>query len=814
MKSDGPDIAPDSGQENSAQARRDPSDGCLAGKERYLLAALLCLTGFFIFRDFLLLKNVYLFKDIGSDSVNFLYPQLIHLSQYIKHEGLPGWSFSQGMGQNIFPFMLSANTWTLLWPLQAAALPYGIVFAEFLKVFLSGVFFFLYLGTLPLSAFAALAGAVMFAFSGYIVLGSCWSVFSYEAMCAALLLYSFERLYKRGDWKLAPAAVALMGVCQPFYWFSYAIFFFLYTAFRFAQDPGPRHKSLPLFYLKLLALGLLGAAVSAVFSLSNIAQMLQSPRVAGGSSYFKQLLSQPVFTPAPLSELASSVYRSFSSDMLGTGSNFRGAINYLEAPLFYCGLANLLLAPQFLYFADRKRKALSVLVLLLCLLPVIFPFFRYAFWGFTGNYYRTLSLLITLCLMFFSLQALSAVGKTGKAGLLLLAGTLAALLLVLFAPGFYAKLLPVEPGPRSIAAVFLAIYSVLIGLMGLKRFKPGAQALFLAAICVEAAVFSSVTVNTRPVISAEELGRKTGYNDHSAEAVAWLNAGDPGFFRTAKLFSSGPAIHGSINDALVQGYMGTASYHSFNQEYYVRFLHEMGALNAADENQTRWITGLERPVFRTFLLALGSVKYALTREPAAMNGAGYYLKNSFGDVSVFQSAFFLPLGFTYDKYIGYEDFKKLKGYTKDITLLRAFVPGDGDRDKFPGIAALTGQPPGEPLTFNMYSGYINALKKEALSLTGRSRNRLAGEITVSGKKLLFFSIPYDKGWKARVDGSPAELKLVNIGFMGLPLEKGKHRIELEFTPPLLYAGALISAAGLLLYGALAWHSARKRRVIA
>ena len=67
------------------------------------------------------------------------------------------------------------------------------------------------------------------------------------------------------------------------------------------------------------------------------------------------------------------------------------------------------------------------------------------------------------------------------------------------------------------------------------------------------------------------------------------------------------------------------------------------------------------------------------------------------------------------------------------------------------------------------------------------------------QEILFFSIPFDKGWKAKVDGKETELIIANIGFTGLLLDKGVHQIELSFTPRLYYLGAIISCIALVLF---------------
>jgi uncharacterized membrane protein YfhO len=65
--------------------------------------------------------------------------------------------------------------------------------------------------------------------------------------------------------------------------------------------------------------------------------------------------------------------------------------------------------------------------------------------------------------------------------------------------------------------------------------------------------------------------------------------------------------------------------------------------------------------------------------------------------------------------------------------------------------------------------------------------------------MLFFSIPFDKGWSAKVDGKKEPLFMINIGFTGLLLDKGEHNIELSFLPPFYYTGAYISLISVFLF---------------
>ena len=94
----------------------------------------------------------------------------------------------------------------------------------------------------------------------------------------------------------------------------------------------------------MIALGFVGLLMNLTNVYSIFHKMFFSPRVVGNASY-NQILSggEDVINQANLG--ATTLLRFFSSDILGSGSNFQGWFNYFEAPLFYIGLNY-----YFLYF--------------------------------------------------------------------------------------------------------------------------------------------------------------------------------------------------------------------------------------------------------------------------------------------------------------------------------------------------------------------------------------------------------------------------------------------------------------------------------
>lgn len=779
----------------------------LRGKELYFFLFLLMAVVLFVFKDFLFLRKAYLFKDIGSDSVNGLYPQLVHLVDYLRTEGLPRWTFNQGMGQNFFPYSFRDPFVLIFYLLGRENIAYGVAYVEVLKIVLGGVFFFLYLRTRSVSNYAAIIGGLLYAFSGYMIVGSGWYGFSYEALCAAFLLYSFEMLLKHGVWMLLPIPIVLISSFQPFYLYLYGILLFVYAAVRFGEENGWNLRRLAFFLLKLIGIFALGVVISSANLFSDVLQLVQSPRVEGEASFVHKLSSEPVFGLAPSIQIVSALARAFSSDLLGTANNFRGWDNYLEAPLIYCGLVCLLLAPQFFSHLDRQRRFMYLVIVGLCILPYVFPYLRYLFWAFTGDYYRAFSFFTALLILNLSLQALSQINRYGKLNIKLLVCSLLLALAILYLP-FYNKNELIDSSLRSAITVFLVAYSAFVVFMQSRRYRLVAQGAMILVVCIELAYFSSITVSERNTITSTELSQKIGYNDYTNEAVNYLNSIDNTFFRVNKDYTSGPATHISLNDAKIQKYKGTPSYHQFNQEYYIRFQQEMDIIHAQDERSTRWAEGLlNRPLLQT----MASVKYSLTK------GDGRYLLErgneyltTFGDVHVFKNKYYLPLGFTYDTYIVSSDFSKLPPHQKERVLLSAFVIADAEKGLFRDFQTFN---PGDTTMYYGYEEYVkdtDALKQDTLSISEHDQNQISGTINLRRWKLLFFSIPYDEGWHARVDGKEAKLTVINIGFMGLPLDAGRHTIELKYFPPYLKEGMICSLAGILVYISIILVGRRKR----
>src|ERR1700749_2927079 len=98
------------------------------------MVALICLV---VFKDFIFLKKIYLFKDIGSDSLNATWPFMVHTANSITSGNFLNWSFSFGMGQNASSYSFYDPFDIFLYAIGKDHMIYFLGFKEIIKIFLS-----------------------------------------------------------------------------------------------------------------------------------------------------------------------------------------------------------------------------------------------------------------------------------------------------------------------------------------------------------------------------------------------------------------------------------------------------------------------------------------------------------------------------------------------------------------------------------------------------------------------------------------------------------------------------------------------------
>lgn len=98
----------------------------------------------------------------------------------------------------------------------------------------------------------------------------------------------------------------------------------------------------------------------------------------------------------------------------------------------------------------------------------------------------------------------------------------------------------------------------------------------------------------------------------------------------------------------------------------------------------------------------------------------------------------------------------------------------------------------EPLDMYWNNGYVE----------GNVTSENEGELIVT-------PIPYEQGWKLRVNGEVVPIEKVNYAFIGIPLERGSNHIEMSYRPPFFRISVFLTTIGILLFCFRAYRKHRK-----
>ncbi len=148
----------------------------------------------------------------------------------------------------------------------------------------------------------------------------------------------------------------------------------------------------------------------------------------------------------------------------------------------------------------------------------------------------------------------------------------------------------------------------------------------------------------------------------------------------------------------------------------------------------------------------------------------------------------------------------VKVYENLDVLPRAFVPARAWRATGPEEALTRMRSPDfDPRAEVVIEGGEDLARQpggpESVRVTVYEPERVEVEVTLTAPGYLVLTDAMYPGWRAWVDGIEAEVFHADLLFRAVRLEAGEHRVVFRFRPRSLYAGAGISLAALVVWGA-------------
>jgi uncharacterized membrane protein YfhO len=327
-------------------------------------------------------------------------------------------------------------------------------------------------------------------------------------------------------------------------------------------------------------------------------------------------------------------------------------------------------------------------------------------------------------------------------------------------PGEYTYLV------RFILACAIALISLLILGMLIKILKENLKSFYTTAlicVCLVSVIYGNVFIAT---------GRSHSYEikevviDSLIEGEVDLH--DDTNFRI-------DTFDGVDNTTMYLGYSGINAFHSVVPSSIMEFYESIGI-----ERSVASRPSTDYPAIRSLL----SVKYLFNRVDGdsfvdaqtgetAMQGYTYYDTQS--GYFIYKNENYVPYGFSYDYYITEEYLENYSDTEKSALMLKGMVLNNEQAEKYNGILGnyedVVNNYDAENDDVNVFLDYeamvsdCNKLKKTSAKSFEINSNGFTAKVEREKENLVFFSIPYDKGWLATVNGASCEIEKVNVGLV-------------------------------------------------
>ena len=216
------------------------------------------------------------------------------------------------------------------------------------------------------------------------------------------------------------------------------------------------------------------------------------------------------------------------------------------------------------------------------------------------------------------------------------------------------------------------------------------------------------------------------------------------------------------------------------------------------------------------LRGLLSVKYLITTPEkqedflaAADDGWSYYdTKDGF---MLYENENYVPMGFTYDYYITEESYETTVKNTRANLLMRALVLSEEDAEAYGKYLEKLPDAKLDDLWYDTYVSDCADRRASACSSFRMTNSGFHAEITLKKDDLVFFSVPYDDGFTAYVNGKEADIVRVDEGLMAVLAPAGENTIDFVYQADGYSLASKVSLAALAAFALYAGYFVWKKK---
>ena len=717
-----------------------------------------------------------------------------------------GWDWGTDLGSSFigsysFYLLGSPFFWlTTLFP--SSFVPYMIPWLLALKTAVASVFAYAFIRRFVNDTSACFMGALLYGCSGFQIYNVFFNHFHDATAFFPILLIGFEKLVQENKKGAFALAVAINALISYFFFIGECVFLVIYFFLRCTD------KEFRITFKKFAFLifeAVLGVAMGAVLFLPACMDILGNPRVTERlwgmdmAVYGENMRLHRIFQAFFMLNDMPARINIFASDR----ARWASMAGYL--PMFS-------MAGVIAFMRTRRKhwltRAIYVFMIIACV-----PILNSSFMLFNASYYCRWFYMPILLMCLMTSKVIGENHEDLKKGFWLVLGVVAAMLAVGLLPseengkivfGKIAKYPEFYYLQFFVMIIMMAMLAFLIYFIGHKGVKDGLAKLKLnykRAACIMTAlacgicmfscvVYGSIqTEDPKDYISRGINGKDNIDMDKLEQNSSYYNP-DNNFYRI-------DTSSDVDNWCMFWGLSSMRCFNSVVNTSIMDFYINLG--------QTRDVASRMEPHLYP-LRGLLSVKYYFD-ERTLKDGespespgelVGFKFVGRQNGFRVYENEYYIPMGFAFDHYCKKDDIDSKGDLNKVQMLTKALVLDTATAVKYKDYVKYYGFLPSD-LTDSAYLRNCEDRRAECCDKFSYDTNGFNAHISLGQKKLVFFSVPYDKGWKAQVNGSDVEIIKADFGLMAIPCEAGESNITFTYSMPYLKTGLILTGSGILVW---------------
>ncbi|MBE6903417.1 MAG: hypothetical protein E7480_02285 [Ruminococcaceae bacterium] len=703
------------------------------------------------------------------------------------------WNWNTDLGANFIGsytyYMLGSPFFWLVLLLPSWTMPYALPWLLCLKIAVAATTSFVFIRMFVRRNELAFIGALLYAFSGFSIYNIFFNQFHETIALFPLLLIGIEELVRNNRRGIFALAVMINAIANFYFFVAECIFLVVYFIVRLFCGS---FKELTISKLIGLAIeSVLGVLGAAVFLLPSYLAVIQNPRSSSKIFGWNLLLYYEVqiypniimsmFMPPDIAAKPN-----FYNDLSSRWSSIAAWM-----PLFS-------MSAVIAWMRRRKKNWLGYLCIILIVFAFV-PFLNSSFQLFSNAVYMRWFFMLTLVFALTTVVALDRCSfKELKAGLVRTAIITAGIALpvgLVIDPNkkeeaWYEQIGLFKYPERYIISIVIAAVSLWLAYYIYRLVKEKNKHTFtvtITALAVIISIYANVYVASgREHRSSPREGRVfTEQNLKGREKILE-------FIPDIDNYRS-DVLEGNLridNQTLFWQIPTIQAFHTMVPGSVMQFYKSVGVTRDVGSRPTK-----DHVWLRSFL----SVKYLFDpQNNEEIDIIGWKKIGQVNNFTVWENENYIPMGFIYDKYATFEQFEDVDKDSRENLLLNAIVL---DNEQIKKYASLYTQVNDSEIYYYSDSDMEEAVaerKENTVSNFHRSSKGFSGEITLEEPELVFFTVPYEEGWSAKVNGKEVDIEQVNNGFMAVYCDKGENKIEFSYMTPGLIVGLLISVIGIVL----------------